>query len=139
MNRNFTIHFKSDMPYVKTVVFKALRFLSESVPKLSQDDIAELRLVFSELLYNAVVHGNKGDINKIVRLEIEIKNNIVYAYIEDEGSGFDYTSLIKQINDEDGLSESGRGVKLAYLLTDKLVFFMPGNAIHFTKKVATHG
>jgi anti-sigma regulatory factor (Ser/Thr protein kinase) len=127
------------MPYVKTVVFKALRFLSESVPKLSQDDIAELRLVFSELLYNAVVHGNKGDINKIVRLEIEIKNNIVYAYIEDEGSGFDYTSLIKQINDEDGLSESGRGVKLAYLLTDKLVFFMPGNAIHFTKKVATHG
>ena len=131
--------FCSELLNVKQVVKKTLFFLQGAIPNLSREEQTDLRLVFSELLYNAVVHGNKGDIHKNVHLDVEIDNNMVVGRISDEGNGFNYNEVLEHIEDEDVSSERGRGIRLVYSLTDKIIFNISGNAIRFYKKVAEDG
>ncbi|MDR1639134.1 MAG: ATP-binding protein [Clostridiales bacterium] len=133
------LRFSSELYHVRSIVKKVLAFLGSSIPDLSSEDQMDLRLVFSELLYNAIVHGNKGDISKSVHLMVEIIDGIIYASIADEGVGFDYLRLLSRIRDDDLASECGRGIRLVYSLTDQIAFNVNGNAIHFYKKVASHG
>jgi serine/threonine-protein kinase RsbW len=140
MKKQLKLSFQSEIFNVRQAVKKILLFLHSSMPGLSPDDQMELRLIFSELLCNAVVHGNKGDAGKSVQLDVEVDGDIVYATIADEGVGFDYTGLLQSLDkDADLLSECGRGIRLVSSLTDKLEFNMPGNAIQFYKKVASNG
>jgi anti-sigma regulatory factor (Ser/Thr protein kinase) len=60
--------------------------------------------------------------------------------VADEGVGFDYLHLLARIREDDDLmSEGGRGIRLVYSLTDRLSFNVTGNAIYVSKKVALHG
>ena len=131
--------FCSELLTVRQVVMKILYFLRSAIPGLTSEEQSDLRLVFSELLYNAVVHGNNSDINKNVHLKVEIEDGIVVGRVADEGKGFDYMELFEHMDDEALLDECGRGIRLVYSLTDKLVFNIAGNAIRFYKRVATHG
>ena len=133
------MNFRSELLNVKQVVIKIIYFLRNAIPGLSFEEQTDLRLVFSELLYNAVVHGNKGDVNKHVRINVEIEDGMVIGWVADEGKGFDYTELLENMDDGDLLDECGRGIRLVYSLTDRLVFNIAGNVIRFYKRVATHG
>ena len=139
LKQNLDLIFGSELLNVKKIVKKAIYFLQNAVPNLTLEEQTDLRLVFSELLYNAVVHGNKNDINKNVRLNVEIEDGMVVGHVSDEGSGFDYTWLLEHIDDGDIYDECGRGIRLVYSLTDKLVFNISGNVIRFYKRVATDG
>ena len=139
LNENLDMTFCSELLNVKKVVMKILSFLQNAEPSLSPEEQTDLRLVFSELLYNAVVHGNHGDINKNVHLNVEIADGVIVGRVSDEGGGFDYTGVMEHIDDEDLLNECGRGIRLVYSLTDKLMFNISGNAIRFYKKVRTDG
>ena len=139
LKQNLDLIFCSELLNVKSVVKKILHFLQNAVPNISLEEQTDLRLVFSELLYNAVVHGNKNDSKKHVRLNVRIEDGMVVGHIADEGSGFDYTDLLEHMSDEDLYSECGRGIRLVYSLTDKMVFNLSGNVICFYKKVATDG
>ena len=139
LGQNLDLTFCSELLNVKNVVRKILSFLQSSVPTLTLEDQSDLKLVFSELLYNAVVHGNKGDVNKNVHLNVGIEDGIVVGWVADEGSGFDYAGLLEHIGDEDLYNESGRGIRLVYTLTDRLVFNIPGNIIRFYKRVTADG
>ncbi|MDR1001264.1 MAG: ATP-binding protein [Clostridiales bacterium] len=139
ITQKFLIHFASDASSVRTVVKNALVFLRAAYPSLSPDELIEFKLVFSELLHNAVVHGNGNDRLKNVKFEIELNGDTVLACVADEGSGFNYKGVIDKFDCDDIFSESGRGIMLAYKLTDKLFFDMPGNVIHFRKRVTFRG
>ncbi len=136
----FEISFLSDTYRIKQVVMGILNFIHMYLPTLSEEDAGDLRLIFSELLFNAAIHGNNRDSSKSVRVRLEMNENTIYSVISDEGNGFDYISLMSKFDDESGLiKESGRGIKLVYSLTDSLAFNITGNEIHFYKKVNTHG
>ena len=139
LKQNLEISFCSELLNVKQVVRKILFFLRSAIPGLASEDQADLRLVFSELLYNAVVHGNNNDINKNVHLKVEIEDGLVVGRVTDEGKGFDYMDLLEHMVDDDIYDECGRGIRLVYSLTDKLVFNIAGNAIGFYKKVTMNG
>ena len=131
--------FSSELLNVKQVVMKILYFLRSAIPSLTSEEQTDLRLVFSELLYNAVVHGNNNDITKIVHLKVEIEDGFIIGRITDEGKGFDYMELLEHMDDDRILDECGRGIRLVYSLTDKLMFNLAGNAIRFYKRVAMNG
>ena len=139
LKQKLDLTFCSELLNVKQVVKKALYFLQNAVPNITNEEQTDLRLVFSELLYNAVVHGNKSDMHKNVHLNVEIENGMVVGHVADEGSGFDYSGLLEHIGDDDIYNECGRGIRLVYSLTDKLVFNISGNVIRFYKRVATDG
>lgn len=128
--------FESELIRIKEILPDALVFVTSHFPFISEDDLFDLRLVYSELLINAVVHGNKEDPSKKVALTIIPRGNEIISIIKDEGSGFDYQ---KALNAEsclyDLLSEHGKGLRLVRSLTESLRFNNLGNEIVFRKRI----
>ncbi len=140
IQNKFDISFSSNIYKVNEIVKDSLSFIQLSFPKLDDDDLIELKLILCELLFNAIIHGNKKDIKKNVTLSIEIKGSSIFTVITDEGPGFDYTKLLRELKTTDNLfEENGRGIKLVLSLVDNISFDMDGSAIKFCKKVASNG
>ena len=138
---------KSEIAPVRQTVAQILAFIAESA-KLSEEDAWDLRLVFSELLYNAVIHGNGCDASKRITVRVQACPTQVTAAITDEGSGFDHQSLLSCLDAANSaadtdmasiLKEDGRGIRLAYALTDTLYFNNRGNEIIFRKRMMDSG
>lgn len=130
------IVFSSKICEVKKTLDYILAYLEEENPYIKKDDRLELRLIYNELLVNAVVHGNKNDPSKKVELLIELDQGCVLSSIKDEGEGFDYLEVLEcDDGTEDFMSESGRGLKIVKYLTDYISFNEPGNKIEFRKNV----
>jgi len=134
--RLFKKIFYSDLIEAKRTTIEAIGFLRESFPLLHEDQAADLRLIFNELLMNAVVHGNRSDVNKKVSIEIEIDGGRIHSRVTDEGPGFDYRKTVTEWNADDNLfDDHGRGVRLAYHMTDMFKFSEKGNVIEFYKRL----
>jgi len=139
MNENcFEFEFSSEMAIVRNVVHNALDFIDENQKSLTLEQRSDLKLVLSELLYNAVIHGNRKDTQKYVYIRIEIADSHVLASIQDEGHGFDHRAVIRQARSENALlRENGRGMILVCALTDAVYFNETGNQIRFVKALKT--
>lgn len=132
--------FPSERYLVKNIIAEIIDFFSDALLNPSKEDLYDIKLIFSELLFNAVIHGNQEDNTKNVTLQIFLQEDgSMTATISDEGSGFDYQSLLAGIQ-KDGLSdglfeESGRGICLVCALTDNVSFHNKGREIRIAKKV----
>jgi serine/threonine-protein kinase RsbW len=132
--------FKSELTRVSRATADIMSFIDERLPSLSSEERGDLRLIFHELLCNAVVHGNEGDADKSVSASVEIRGGYVAAEVSDEGCGFDYIQLLSSQECEDDIfNERGRGIRLVRWMTDTLYFIPPGNRIKFSKRVSAHG
>ena len=133
-------NFASEPTRVRFVVRSLLEFIDGQNMKrgLKPEVRDDLKLVFSELLFNAVIHGNKGDRKKFVFVRVETSTSFVSACIKDEGPGFNYHEVLERAHsDEAIMSESGRGMVLACALTDSLTFNELGNQIKFVKNLGS--
>ena len=77
-----------------------------------------LRLCLEEALTNAQRHGNQGNPNLAIRLEIQEGENGCRIYVYDEGSMFDPDKLGPPPTDQAG----GRGVCLMKHFMDKVSY-----------------
>ncbi len=140
INSKFQISFTSEVWRVKQVVIDILNFISLNIPSLTSEDRGDLKLIFSELLFNAVIHGNSQDSSKNVHVKVEISDMVIFSKISDEGIGFDYLKLLSTVNEDLNLDgEGGRGIHLVYSLTDSMAFNVKGNEIKFYKRVTSNG
>ena len=129
----FQLTFSSELMYAKGVVRQIMFFLNNHFPDMDSDDLFDLKLIMSELLYNAVIHGNKSDNSKKVCVEIRLCEDNVCAKISDEGNGFNHST---DLDDECiGYSENGRGIRLVEALADNMRFTDRGNVVEIYKKV----
>lgn len=133
--------FNSSLPAIKKNERELMNFIRCKLPELSKNDEYELRLIFSELIANAVIHGNKKDELKKVTLEADILPSfIIIGKIRDEGKGFNYLELLSSnSNPCDVYNEHGRGIRIVSKLADKLIFNLSGREIIFHKRVSVHG
>jgi len=103
-----------------------------------RDDILfEIKVILNELLLNAIIHGNKEDKTKQVKVRTGIENDFVYFIIEEEGEGFDINccSQPEGCLDIPDLKESGRGILIVKNLCDKVKYNTRGNKIVVLKKL----
>lgn len=108
--------FSSQMHLVDRVIQSARAFLSG----LGIHHHSEFRLVLRELLINAVEHGNKNIAEKQVVVKIiSLENRNFRIDVEDEGEGFDYTSLNMQIP-QDASQMRKRGYPMVKAFTDSI-------------------
>jgi serine/threonine-protein kinase RsbW len=150
----FKLEFVSELEQVKSALAEFMEYLKSAFPGAEKETVYEVRLILSELLYNAVIHGNKRDKTKAVLIEAkaeaevraevraEAGDGFLCCYVTDQGSGFDYESVIKNhsTNPDKCLeSDHGRGVRLARCLADELKYIPPGNKVRFKKRVVTYG
>ena len=98
----------------------------------------DIRIILSELIQNAIMHGNEFDTNKKIHLDIWFKeqSNTLGIRVVDQGHGFDLPLKTDNLfNAEPMLSESGRGLTIVKALSDDIRFNNPGNTITVLKKI----
>ncbi|MDD2396839.1 MAG: ATP-binding protein [Tissierellia bacterium] len=84
---------------------------------IDHDAFFNTKLILNELMINSVIHGNCGDLNKMIYIKVYINRSRIIIEVSDEGSGICYD--IKDYGQFDYL-ECGRGLMLVEGLVDKL-------------------
>jgi serine/threonine-protein kinase RsbW len=79
---------------------------------LSDEQLSVLLLAVTEATTNAIIHANKCDASKLVRIHAQIEDSQLIVKVIDEGKGFDPTTLPDPTHPENLLKDSGRGVFL---------------------------
>ena len=89
----------------------------------------------TEAVNNAIVHGNKEDKNKKVRLALKQNKKSVRFVVEDEGVGFDFDNLPDPTNPKNIEKVKGRGIFLIRSLADKTTFKHGGRTVEMLFKL----
>lgn len=86
-----------------------------------------------EAVNNAILHGNKGDVHKMVTVNFTADGNMFDVTVTDEGEGFKYNSLPDPTDPANIENLHGRGVFIMRSLADAIEYNDAGNEVrmHF--------
>lgn len=90
--------------------------------EINDDIYGNIMISVTECISNAIVHGNKGDKNKLVHLELRMEEDQLKFTIQDEGEGFDISMLPDPTEPENIEKPGGRGIFLIRHLSDDVRF-----------------
>lgn len=135
-------------PYIDILgqLFQDNQFLAKKIEKINNqlsdmektEDLLEnslgfgLSLSIDEAIKNAMQHGNKGILEKLVTVKYTITNDRLIISVKDQGDGFDVAAMPDSFDLE---KETGRGLLLIKNYMDKVVFNEKGNEITMIKKL----
>ncbi|MFZ6050682.1 ATP-binding protein [Halocola ammonii] len=97
--------------------------------KISEEHYGNILISLTEAVNNAIVHGNKLDPEKSVKVRFTSTNKTLNFEIEDEGPGFDYDNLPDPTAPENIEKPNGRGVFLMRNLADGCSFEEDGRIV----------
>jgi len=100
---------------------------------VSETALFNIKLCIEEAVRNAIVHGNKLQEGRSVRVAYQVDDNELVIEVEDEGSGFSIKNLPDPTKDENLLKESGRSVFLILNLMDRAEYNERGNKVTMAK------
>ena len=80
--------------------------------------VANIAISVSELVNNAILHGNKSASDKVVTVTISKSNDCVEICVTDQGSGFDPSNIENPTDDANLMKEVGRGIFIVRSLMD---------------------
>lgn len=98
---------------------------------LAEDPSETFKLILSEAVTNAIVHGNKEDPTKSVHVKVFISDQSISADVKDEGAGFKPEEKKNPLKEENLLDTGGRGIFLIRQFSDHLEFRENGTLLHF--------
>lgn len=104
------------------VIVKSLNFKKQNF---------EIKLIIVEAVNNAFIHGNNSDKNKPISIQWELKENLLIVSVTDCGCGIKNLINYKEINGDNILEDSGRGLYIISSYTDEMEF--EGNSIIMKK------
>ena len=81
-----------------------------------------LLLAVTEATTNAIIHGNKNNKLKLVRISVFVDGSNLTIIIKDEGKGFDPSIVPDPTDPENLLKDSGRGLYLMRIYMDGLTY-----------------
>jgi serine/threonine-protein kinase RsbW len=100
----------------------------------SEEAVFAIKLSLEEALINAIKHGNKLDPTKKVYIEAKVDSRKMQITIEDEGPGFDRSSVPDPTADENLCKCSGRGILLIEAYMDSVKWTNHGRRVTMLKK-----
>jgi len=109
---------------VETLVDKLSKKLG-----VSDEVYGKILISTVEAVNNAILHGNKGDISKMVTVNISADGNVLDITVTDEGEGFEYGNLPDPTDPKNIENLHGRGVFLMRRLADSIEYNTSGNEV----------
>ena len=105
--------------------------------EIDESVIADIAISVSELVNNAICHGNKSELEQPVKVLLKRVNGKVEIYVTDQGNGFNHESIASPIADENLMKEVGRGLFIVKSLMDSIEFKVTpeGNTVVITKAI----
>ncbi len=97
--------------------------------QLNPEKRINLLISLTEAVTNAIVHGNKQDRSKKVRIQCAKSGRHVAIRVSDQGPGFNYRSLPDPTASDRICECGGRGVYLMHQLCDQLKFKDGGTTV----------
>lgn len=113
-----------NLKVVETLVDKLSKKLG-----VSDEVYGKILISTVEAVNNAILHGNKGDINKKVTVNISADGNVLDITVTDEGEGFEYGNLPDPTDPKNIENLHGRGVFLMRRLADSIEYNTSGNEV----------
>jgi serine/threonine-protein kinase RsbW len=122
---------------------EAVNEAADAVARILGNQGADEQLMFAvdmairEAVTNAVVHGNKQDEAKQVRIDIKSSEQEIEISVHDAGAGFNPTDVPDPTTDENLLKASGRGIFFMRTFVDEVQWFNPpegGTTVRMIKR-----
>jgi serine/threonine-protein kinase RsbW len=122
---------KIEIPSLSENIRMIESFIDNAKDKFQlEDDIyGNIMIAVTEAVNNAIVHGNRNDTSKNVKLTLELLDHCIKFTIEDEGKGFDYTHLPDPTAPDNLVKPGGRGIFLMKNLCDEVSFKNEGSIV----------
>ena len=89
---------------------------------LSENDIEDFGIATTEMVNNAIRHGNGNDPSKKVHVKFSKSKSEMRVVVRDDGGGFDPGAIADPLKPENLYKESGRGIFIVRMLMDKVDF-----------------
>jgi serine/threonine-protein kinase RsbW len=125
-----------ELPSSIAIMHSILDYLMKRVEKLGviRPEQSNLFVALDEAFVNAVKHGNKFDVDKLVRIIADVSRGEARFTIEDEGEGFDVNSIPDPLDPQNLFKTSGRGVLFIYNIMDEVKYNERGNRLTMVKR-----
>jgi serine/threonine-protein kinase RsbW len=89
---------------------------------LDENKFQRFQIAVSEMIINAIVHGNKEQAEKKVFISIEFDEQKITVFVTDEGNGFDIDTVPDPTIEENIPKISGRGLFIVKSLVDEFSY-----------------
>ena len=127
------IRFSSTMEHIDTACAAVLLFLRSKGPKFFPHLFA-VNLGMREAMANAVRHGNKYDLDKLVSMELDISaDEWLRMKISDQGPGFEWVQVQDQVLPDE--ADHGRGMRIMQTYFDRFSYNKKGNTLYLEKHI----
>ncbi len=130
------LHIESKIENLRTVENAIDNITGDA--RINQDNYGKILIATLEAVNNAIIHGNKSDANKHVKIEILLKDNRLVIKVTDEGKGFNPKEIPDPTRPENIEAINGRGIFLMQKLADEIEFNKKGNSVTMTFKNIKH-
>jgi serine/threonine-protein kinase RsbW len=88
----------------------------------NEDERDSLAIAITEVVANAINHGNKRAKDKNVHVKFKTTTKSFIIHVQDEGEGFKPDELADPLKPENLLKESGRGIFIVKTLIDDVQY-----------------
>ena len=129
--QSFEVTIASDTAAGQEVQEKIIALLEEM--EFSTRDVFGMRLALEEAIVNAIKHGNGYDPDKTVTVKCHVDGEMVSVAIEDQGEGFDLSSVPDPTDDANLDKPSGRGIMLMHSFLSKVEYSDGGRRVLLEK------
>ena len=96
---------------------------------ISDEVYGKILISTVEAVNNAILHGNKGKKEKIVKIDFNADGNMFDVTVRDEGDGFEFNNIPDPTGPANIENLHGRGVFLMRSLADRIEFNDSGNEV----------
>ena len=115
-----TISFPSDVEYLEKIEKTSAKIASKA--GFDESTVDDISIALTELVNNAIHHGNKNDTNKKVIVSFSVDEKKLSISISDEGAGFSPTSISNPVHPDNLMADNGRGIYLVRALMDNVEY-----------------
>jgi serine/threonine-protein kinase RsbW len=99
--------------------------------KLNDKEFDNVLVAVSELVLNAIVHGNKEKPEKKVSVKVDYDDKTMIINVQDEGNGFDFENNPDPTLPENLLKSTGRGIFIVKSLMDNIQYKQTAKGTEF--------
>lgn len=94
---------------------------------ITEETVDSILIALTELVNNAIIHGNKNDPKKNITIELNKQDDTFTIKVMDEGQGFDEKSISDPTSEENLYKTSGRGVFIVKHISKSFKHYMEDN------------
>jgi serine/threonine-protein kinase RsbW len=104
--------------------------------KIDTERYPDILISLTEAVNNAIIHGNKGDQKKVVRIEMKQDQENITFIVSDEGLGFKVENVPDPTCPENIECCGGRGVHIMSSLCDEIHFQNNGSTVKMSFQIS---